>query len=315
VTPVDREPTLRTPDIVVLGNLIVDDLVFADGTTRMREPGGAVAYVAHGARLWNVPVGLVAPLGTDYPQGVVQELGSHGVETLGLRPLGRPGLHTWLLHEPRGRRVVHRLNAATHLDASPLPGDVPAAWRSPRALHLAPMPLARQRALVDALAEQAGYVSVDPHELVTDATRGAWRDVLARVDCFMPNDEELEGAADAPVEALHALCRPLRGTRLREVLLKRGARGGIAYDVASGAATEWAPRAVRMVDATGAGDAFAGGFLAARIEREDRAAAIEQGVVSASFALEDWGMAALRAATPAMAKLRQQSWFGMVASG
>ena len=41
-----------TPDLVVLGNLLVDDLVFQDGRTRMGEPGGAVLYAALGAALW-----------------------------------------------------------------------------------------------------------------------------------------------------------------------------------------------------------------------------------------------------------------------
>ena len=30
------------PDLLVLGNLIVDDVVLPDGTTRMGQPGGAV---------------------------------------------------------------------------------------------------------------------------------------------------------------------------------------------------------------------------------------------------------------------------------
>ncbi len=303
------------PELVVLGNLIVDDLVFADGATRMGEPGGAILYVALAARLWNVPVGIVAPAGPDYPPGVLQELAARGVAVDGVRALGRTGLRAWLLHEPRGRRVVHQLDAATHLDASPAPADVPAAWRGAQVLHVAPMPLVRQRELVHALAGEAGFVCLDPHEPVTADSRDAWRDVLSRVDCFTPNVHELEGAGQAPLETVRALAAPLRGSRLREVLLKRGAAGGLHYDVRTDVATEWAARVTSVVDPTGSGDAFAGGFLAARIDGEDLGSALEQGVVSASFALEAWGAEALRAATPASARLRQQAWFGMVASG
>lgn len=308
-------PAHETPDLVCLGNLIVDDLVFHDGRTRMGEPGGAIAYVSLGARLWNVRVGVVAPLGSDYPQPLIEELAGHGIDFRGLVPLGRPGLHTWLLHEPRGRRVVHRLDAASHLDASPLPEHVPAVWRRARVVHLAPMPLARQRALIGALGDGPVVLSVDPHEPITAARLPEWREVLSRIDCLFPNEEELEGAQDHPEQALRAFGAALRGTRLARVLLKRGAKGGIAYDVAADTLTTWPARATSVVDATGAGDAFAGGFLAAWVEREDLRAALEQGLVSASFALEAWGTAALRAATPAAARLRQQAWFGMVASG
>ena len=47
-----------TPALVVLGNLLVDDVVFPDGSTRMGQPGGAVLYAALGARLWDVRTGL-----------------------------------------------------------------------------------------------------------------------------------------------------------------------------------------------------------------------------------------------------------------
>lgn len=304
-----------TPDLVCLGNLIVDDLVFEDGRTRMGEPGGAVAYVSLAARLWNVGVGAVAPLGSDYPGPCLDAMRERGVDLAGLRATQRPGLHTWLLYEPAGRRVIHRLDAPGHLDASPRAADVPAAWRHARAAHLAPMPLERQAELVRALRPAVGSISLDPHEPVTRANRAQWCEVLRDVDVFLPNDEELDGARAAPEAAVRELCDAVGPGRLAWVLLKQGARGGLACDVRSGAITPWRPRVARVCDATGAGDAFAGGWIAAMLEDQGAPAALEQAVVSASFALEDWGTAALRRATPAAARLRQQAWFGMVASG
>ena len=45
-----------TPDLVLLGNLLVDDVVFADGSTRMGQAGGAMLYAALAASLWGVRV-------------------------------------------------------------------------------------------------------------------------------------------------------------------------------------------------------------------------------------------------------------------
>ena len=64
-----------------------------------------------------------------------------------------------------------------------------------------------------------------------------------------------------------------------------------------------------VVDATGAGDAFAGGFLAGLVTHRDVNRALEQGIVSASFAIEDWGGRGLMAATPAVAAERHAEWF------
>src|SRR5262249_61376133 len=40
------EPPQVIPSIVLLGNLLVDDVVLADGTTRMGQPGGSLLYNA-----------------------------------------------------------------------------------------------------------------------------------------------------------------------------------------------------------------------------------------------------------------------------
>jgi 23S rRNA (uracil1939-C5)-methyltransferase len=70
-----------------------------------------------------------------------------------------------------------------------------------------------------------------------------------------------------------------------------------------------ATRAREVVDATGAGDAFAGGFLAGLVTHGDVGRSLEQGIVSASFAIEDWGGRGLMAATLAAAAERQAEWF------
>ena len=295
--------------LVCLGNLVVDDVVFADGTTRMGEPGGAMLYAALGAALWELPVAVVAPLGDDYPARALHALEHRGVDLAGLRPLGRPGLRTWLLYEPAGRRIVHRLGAANHVEASPAPGDVTGRFAAARAFHLSPTPLECQRRLVEELGGRAGVlISLDPHDAVREESLEAWRDVLARVDVFFVSEEELKlpGLRHDPAGTLARLA----GGRLRHVLLKRGAAGGVLYDTQTHELTGWAPRTTELADPTGAGDAFAAGFLAARLAGESAAGALERGVVSASFALETWGAAGLITATASAARRRRAEWFG-----
>jgi sugar/nucleoside kinase (ribokinase family) len=93
------------------------------------------------------------------------------------------------------------------------------------------------------------------------------------------------------------------------VFFKRGARGGVLYDAREQRFVEWAPRAAGVVDPTGAGDAFAAGFLAGWLGGEDLERSLARGVVSASFAIADWGAAGLLAATPAGAEARLAAWF------
>ena len=298
-----------TPDVVVLGNLLVDDVVFADGSSRMGQPGGAVLYAALGARLWSVGTGCVSVRGDDYPADMLDRLRGCGVDLAGVQPLRRPGVRTWLLYEGQVRHLVHRLGCPSHEDVSPRPQDIPSEWRMARAFHLAPMPFAVQRALLTSLTSTASpFVSVDPHLPITDDTLTEWRAALARADaCFASADELLfEQAGSDPGVALAQLA----SGRLRFVALKRGEYGGVLYDARDRRLHTWEARTTKVVDPTGAGDAFAMGFVSAHLEGLDVDECLQRAVVTASFALETWGSDALITATREEADRRLRSWYG-----
>src|SRR5207247_373232 len=151
-------------------------------------------------------------------------------------------------------------------------------------------------------------LSRDPHEPLEAETLAAWRPVLARVSALFAGEDELllPGLAEDPRAALRALATE----RLRFVALKRGRRGGLLYDAHSASFLEW-PAVPRLSgDPTGAGDAFAGGFLAAIVRGGTVQEALDQAMISASFALEDWGARGLMAATREEAERRMREWLG-----
>jgi sugar/nucleoside kinase (ribokinase family) len=292
-------------DLVVLGNLLLDDVVLPDGRTRMGEPGGAVLYASLGASLWGIRVGVVTWKGSDYPAWALEALAARGVDLAGARPLGRSGLRTWLLYEGSRRRVVHHLESPTHEEASPTAELIPESWREARAFHLAPVPFAIQKGLLDSLAGWPdALVTVDPYLPLRADTLPDWREAIEGADVLILGEDEMELEGDP-----RQLLRALTAGRLRRVLFKQGASGGLAYDAGEDRFHDWQARAVRVVDPTGAGDAFAGGVLAGWLTGEDLEGAIARGVVSASFALEDWGPATLLSATPESARARLNEWY------
>ena len=283
------------PELLVLGNLLVDDVVFADGSTRMGQAGGAALYVALAASLFGVRVGLVSVRGEDYPKAVLQALIERGVAMDAVASLGRPGLRTWLLYEGRVRRVVHHLDGPSHTAVSPTLGQIPAVWlQNARAVHLAPMPFEVQRRIAHGLASRDNHllVSLDPYELLQDqGDVERWRDLLMDVDLFFFGEDEML-LPSSPKQVLDGLS----SDRLRGIALKHGVRGGIFWD--AGRLFAWSPRESEVVDPTGAGDAFAAGFVAGRLKGEDLKGCLRYAVVAASFALEGQGADGLLAATP-----------------
>ena len=311
-------------DLVVLGNLLVDDVVLPDGRTRMAEPGGAALYAALGARLWGVRVGIVSVRGDEYPADALDLMARRGVALDGVRSLGRPGLRTWLLYEGARRHLVHRLEGPTHAEVSPSPDSIPPGWREARAFHLCPMPIEVQAALVEALPGR--FLSLDPYLLLRPDTLESFRGILPRVDALFLSEDEMELPS---VEDLRALA----GGRLATIVFKRGARGGTLLTSSEGSliidpppypsprrgrgtqlqerlrTLSWEPRAAEVVDSTGAGDAFAAGVLAGWLRGEPHERALQRGIVGASFAIEDWGPAGIFRATPDAAEARLRAWF------
>jgi cytidine kinase len=296
-----------TPPLVLLGNLLVDDVVFSDGSTRMGQPGGAIVYGALGAAMWGTRVGCVSLAGTDYPGAMLDALEERGADLTGVHRLRRPGVRTWLLYEGHLRRLVHRLGCPTHEEVSPGPEHIPGVWHSAAAFHLAPMPFSVQRRVLEFLSlDPSRFVSVDPHLPITEETLDDWRHALADADAFFPSEDELL-LNETAVDPERALPRLATG-RLRFIVFKQAARGGILYDAHEDRFHRWPGRAAKVVDPTGAGDAFAAGFISAHLEGLPVAGCLERAVVSASFAIEGLGVTALLEATRTVADARIRQW-------
>lgn len=262
----------------------------------MGQPGGAIMYGALGAALWGTRVGCVSLVGTDYPVTMLDALEERRVDLTGLHRLPGPGVRTWLLYEGHLRRLIHRLGCPTHEQVSPGPEHIPRAWRSAPAFHLAPMPFTAQRRLLASLTmEPSRFVSVDPHLPITQETLEDWRQALAEVDAFFPSEDELL-LEETQVHPERVLPRLATG-RLRFIVFKQAARGGILYDAREDRFHRWLGRASKVIDPTGAGDAFAAGFVSAHLEGLPVDACLDRGVVSASFAIEGLGAASLLEAT------------------
>jgi len=169
------------------------------------------------------------------------------------------------------------------------PGDVPGEeFRAGRHLHLSGYALldggsrrAARRAL--ALARRARMsVSVDPSSAGPLARVGAGRFLAwtrGAGTCMANLDEAraltgLRPAADA-ARALTAA--------YGEVVVTLGARGALWAGAGQVVRVPAAP--ARVVDTTGAGDAFSAGFLAARLAGEPPAAALHAGAALAARAV------------------------------
>lgn len=277
---------MSAPELVLVGNLLVDDLVYDDGTTRMGQPGGALLHAAIAATAFGAKVGCVSIVGSDYPARALTALEARGVSLEGVSRLEGPGVRVWLLYEAGARRMIPWLGRPTHADVSPLPESYPKAYEGAKGVHVAPMPWERQAAFVEAVGRGGQQVSLDPCEPLDDAGLDRVRSTLAHVDVLFVSDDEV-GFGD-PAGALASLA----AGRTQCVLHRRGREGGIVYRP-DGSRTTWRAYPASEVDPTGAGDVFAAAFMAAWVGGASLRDAVARGAAAASVAVEGVGSDAL----------------------
>ncbi len=118
--------------------------------------------------------------------------------------------------------------------------------------------------------------------------------LLAPVAVFLPSREEVRARFPdlTPEEALDRLSSLAR----LATVIKQGRQGALIHDRASGRRHAISSVPVIAKDPTGAGDAFCGGVLAGLIAGRGALQAAACGAVSASFAVEDFGLVGLRRA-------------------
>ena len=217
--------------------------------------GGSGGIVAAGAARLGLRVAIAGCVGDDaLGRAMLDALA--GVDVSAVRTVAEPTGVSVGLARPGDRAVLTALGALASLRA----GDVPGALLADaRHVHVA-SPFLQPGLDVGAIAARAaGTTSLDPGWDPHERWQVAWEGF----DVVLPNAQEarqLSGEEDVEAAARALAARgPL-------AVVKLGPEGALA--VVDGAVTRVAAPAVEPVDATGAGDAFDAGFLAARLAGE-----------------------------------------------
>jgi sugar/nucleoside kinase (ribokinase family) len=275
--------------MLAVGSIIIDDIVLPDGQTRMGMLGGNVPHAAMGIRAWREPVCLVAPAGPDLPETARSDL-EHAFDLRGLARRDGPTHRAWQLIEHDGRRTeVFRTDPEEFRTMGVEPCEIPGELAGAAGAYLTcdvPEPFRRWVAWLR--AGGCGCILWEPWIIFGRPEN--WKlfgELAPLVDAVSPNLAECRRLTglDDPHEIVAALLR----AGARAVALRMGAAGSLVAGQEQGTVPIPAFTVGPVVDQTGAGNAYCGGFLAGLVETGDVAQAGRYGAVSASFALEQFG--------------------------
>lgn len=280
-------------NILVVGSVAYDS-VRTPQHHLQESLGGSATYFSLAASYF-APVSIVAVLGEDFRREDLAMLQAHGVDTRGLvEEHGKT--FRWVAEYGEDYDEARTLETQLNVFADFNPVLSPEA-RKPTFLFLANIDPDLQQSVLGQLLE--------PPRLVAGDTMNFWiqgkGDALARVirclDILMINEGELR-MLTGEVNLVKGARQVLRGGP-RMAVVKRGEYGAICFTEGEVFATPAYPLET-VVDPTGAGDTFAGGFMGYLAATGDLSIASVRramivGSVMASFAVESFGPARLQA--------------------
>ncbi len=291
-------------DCVCVGNTTIDDVVLPDGTTYMGTFGGDAVYAGLAASHWCDQVGVLAPLGSDFPKKNVDLLRQRDFDLQGLISKDYPALHNWVVYEFDGRRTwIPRNTEDVFYELSPLYSDVPAEYKTAKSFLVLAIDLRATEDILPKLKQNtAALIGYDPQEDYITGNKERVLSLLKHVDIFLPSREEvyrLLGTDD-----YYAAAKKFAELGPEVVVVKLDKQGALVYDHKTKCFMEIPIFPVDPIDSTGAGDSFSGAFMSKFIQSGDLSLAACAGAASASIAIEGFGTKSLFESTRRQAALR-----------
>lgn len=267
----------KPAEVLVVGDVMRDIIVRPDGAIRRGSdvdarietlPGGSAANQAKWLGHIDVGVQLLARVGAGDVDVLTAALAEYGVEACLAGDQEAPTGTLVNLVEPDGERSFFTDGGANrHLCMDDVQGKLTSNIRLLLMSgygFFAPGPRAALQALADEARGVGAFVAVDAASAgyLKDVGVPAFLDWVSGADILFANDEEaglLAGNAGSQFRP-----DPLLG-HFSTVIIKHG-RGGATGYTRAGEKVDAAARPVEVVDTTGAGDAFAAGFIGAWLQ-------------------------------------------------
>ena len=283
--------------ILVVGSVALDSVETPFGKIE-NALGGSATYFSVAASFFYNNIYLVGVVGTDFPKEHVDFLISRGIDLDGLEQIEEGKTFRW------GGSYIDDLNAAeTHFTDlnvfSNFQPKVPESYQNSPYVFLANINPELQISVLRQMTTPK-LVVCDTMNLWIDISQPMLLETLKEVDILILNDAEacqLTGENNLTRAGKKILTfGPTR------VIIKKGEHGAISLTESTFFAAPAYPL-TNVVDPTGAGDSFAGGFMGSlatlnSFSEQSIRRSIINGTIIASFNVEDFSLDRQRTLTP-----------------
>ncbi|HAO04125.1 MAG: bifunctional hydroxymethylpyrimidine kinase/phosphomethylpyrimidine kinase [Chitinophagaceae bacterium] len=260
--------------------------------------GGSATYVAYAASNFVSPVQQISIVGYDFPEEEMKSLQKRGVQTEGVEVVKDKKSFFWSgkYHIDMNSRdtLITDLNVLE--DFNPI---VPDSYQGSEFLLLGNLMPKLQLSVINQLKKRPRLIVMDTMNFWMDIAMDDLKTVLKKVDVLLVNDGEARQLSGEV--SLVKAAKAIMAMGPQYLIIKKGEHGALLFHQNS---VFFAPALPLedVIDPTGAGDTFAGGFTGYLAKVKDISfdsmkTAIIVGSAMASFCVEKFGPERLKEIT------------------
>lgn len=271
--------------VTVVGSVALDTVETAHGVNKEGLGGAATFFSLAAANYCDVY--MVAIVGSDFPQAHIDMLESKGIKLDGLeRESGKTFRWSGRYREDMNFRdtLDTQLNVFEHFHPK-----LPETARKSKHLFLGNIHPSLQLEVLE--QARPSFVALDTMNIWIDGALDTLKQVLRRVDAIIINDSEVRDLTGERNMVMGA--EAIRTLGPATIIIKKGEHGSLLFRDDKVFSAPALPLR-EVIDPTGAGDTFAGGFMG-YIAQQDSTdfdvmkRAVIHGTVLASFTCERFG--------------------------
>jgi sugar/nucleoside kinase (ribokinase family) len=248
--------------------------------------GGSATYISLAASYFSAPVELIGVVGNDFPKKYIDMLEQHNIGLEGLQIVEGEKTFRW------GGKYHYDLNVRdtlfTELNAfqnfNPI---IPEKFRKSKYVCLGNIDPILQMKVLDQVSDPQ-FVVCDTMNLWINMMKQDLIKLLKRVNVFILNDSEARMLTEEP--NLIKAAKKIRKMGPEILIIKKGEHGAMLFTEDTIFSAPAYPMEI-ILDPTGAGDTFAGGFIGylhqkRELDSENIKRAVIYGSTMASFCVE-----------------------------
>lgn len=280
--------------LLVVGTVAFDSIETPFGKVD-KVIGGAATYICWAASYYYHNIRLVSVIGEDWPGDELKRLEKRGVDTSGLQTMKGEKSFFWAgkYHNDMNTRdtLITDLNVLADFDPV-----LPESYKDSKFIMLGNLTPDVQIRVLDQLTSKPKLVALDTMNFWMDIAMPSLKKVLKRIDVLTINDEEARQLSGE--HSLVKASRVIRKMGPKFLVIKKGEHGALLFHKDS---VFFAPALPLqdVVDPTGAGDTFAGGFIgylaqSGNASYHNMKRAMIYGSAMASFCVEDFSLSKIQ---------------------